>query len=560
MIHNIIATANNNHNNHHSNHDKNDREIPIILMERTNTNDNDHPSKSKMRNDQLSSSRGTKRKHMGESEEGSLFVQHKQQHTDSDEVLFPLQFPPPPEADRVSPTSVVFSNSYSNSNRYLEVEEAVHVATYDANDPSEDRHDYMLNIHLEESISSSGRAEKYNLSLFGVYDGHVGHACSQFAKDHLLKICAKFIALALRCKVINYDDNAHFDDPIDVACPEQITSVEKALEQAFLHFDEKWLNHIVDAPSQTSCFKGGSFNAGSCAVVVALLVRKEELNTDAGYQRPVKLYTAHCGDCRAVLLTGNSETSRNDIKRTRLSSENSRSLLTPGPHEFMPLYDVLDDMEFDNQEQNEEKSNNYLMNHPYCHLSKAIQLTEDHSANNLDEQLLVRGRCHNAPRAISTGPTGICRVAGSLAVTRALGDAYLKVSKMSFGTYKEHCPYITCLPTVSCRNLSSPKSGDVQILCLASDGVFEKLPSNQSIVQVLNEQQSRQSVGSEVTALDAVRVEWNPSESIIQDVLENACLMRNMTKKSLLSLKKGKARRSKHDDMTCLIVDLEAFL
>jgi hypothetical protein len=36
---------------------------------------------------------------------------------------------------------------------------------------------------------------------------------------------------------------------------------------------------------------------------------------------------------------------------------------------------------------------------------------------------------------------GIKRVAGSLAVTRALGDAYLKTPLLSFLPYKSHAPY-----------------------------------------------------------------------------------------------------------------------
>lgn len=56
------------------------------------------------------------------------------------------------------------------------------------------------------------------------------------------------------------------------------------------------------------------------------------------------------------------------------------------------------------------------------------------------------------PRAISAGVGGgIKRVAGSLAVTRALGDAYLKTPLLSFLPYKSHAPYITARPEVNCR-------------------------------------------------------------------------------------------------------------
>ena len=66
---------------------------------------------------------------------------------------------------------------------------------------------------------------------------------------------------------------------------------------------------------------------------------------------------------------------------------------------------------------------------------------------------------------------GIKRVAGSLAVTRALGDAYLKTPRLSFFPYKTHTPYITARPEVNCRPIV--KGGD-KVLMLATDGVWER--------------------------------------------------------------------------------------
>ena len=45
------------------------------------------------------------------------------------------------------------------------------------------------------------------------------------------------------------------------------------------------------------------------------------------------------------------------------------------------------------------------------------------------------------------------RVAGSLAVTRAMGDGYLKRKDLSVRPYIEHCPYITCRPTINYRSI-----------------------------------------------------------------------------------------------------------
>jgi len=113
----------------------------------------------------------------------------------------------------------------------------------------------------------------------------------------------------------------------------------------------------------------------------------------------------------------------------------------------------------------------YLINLPP--VTRPIDLTTDHSAYNRAEVTAVLRRCNNAPRAISAGVGGgIKRVAGSLAVTRALGDAYLKTPLLSFLPYKSHAPYITARPEVNCRPLV--KEGD-KVLILASDGVWGKL-------------------------------------------------------------------------------------
>ncbi|KAL3921381.1 MAG: hypothetical protein SGILL_002774 [Bacillariaceae sp.] len=105
-------------------------------------------------------------------------------------------------------------------------------------------------------------------------------------------------------------------------------------------------------------------------------------------------------------------------------------------------------------------------------VTRPIDLTTDHSAYNPAEVTAVLRRSNNAPRAISAGVGGgIKRVAGSLAVTRALGDAYLKTPLLSFFPYKRHAPYITARPEVNCRPLV--KEGD-KVLILATDGVWER--------------------------------------------------------------------------------------
>ena len=121
---------------------------------------------------------------------------------------------------------------------------------------------------------------------------------------------------------------------------------------------------------------------------------------------------------------------------------------------------------------------------PLSPMMRPIDLTTDHSAYNPAEVTAVLRRCNNAPRAISAASGGgIKRVAGSLAVTRALGDAYLKTPLLSFFPYKRHAPYITARPEVNCRLLS--KGGD-RVLILATDGVWERCSGDDVLRWVRN--------------------------------------------------------------------------
>ena len=93
----------------------------------------------------------------------------------------------------------------------------------------------------------------------------------------------------------------------------------------------------------------------------------------------------------------------------------------------------------------------------------------------------MRERCNNAPRAIvcAKSETGMKRVAGSLAVTRALGDAYLKSPLLSFAPYKKHAPYITAKPEITIRRIKKRRGYlDDKILVLASDGIWERASGN----------------------------------------------------------------------------------
>ncbi len=257
-------------------------------------------------------------------------------------------------------------------------------------------------------------------------------------------------------------------------------------------------------------------------------------------------------------------------------------------------------------------------------ITRPIDLTTDHSAYNPAEVTAVLRRCNNAPRAISAGVGGgIKRVAGSLAVTRALGDAYLKTPLLSFNPYKRHAPYITARPEVNCRPIV--KDGD-KVLILATDGVWERASGEDVLRWVRNyyaeriaeverrksrrlNQCDRCSNDDSVTGrnqdndsderdddLNTSNRKRDPTHSpspptkrrklelgrrtnrrgsakfdsqrnntvadvIVRRVLNKVRRARNISSlHALMSLPPGRARRSKHDDITACVVDLSEFV
>ena len=223
----------------------------------------------------------------------------------------------------------------------------------------------------------------------------------------------------------------------------------------------------------------------------------------------------------------------------------------------------------------------------------ASTLTEDHTPYNQKEASLVRERCKYAPRAIATSSNGgIQRVAGSLSVTRALGDAYLKTPTLSFSPYKAHAPYISALPEVSARMLTPSD----RVLVLASDGVWERV-NGDKIAQWAGDYLSKDrkefvkntSIKSPPPPASVERVRMrrmrmlptrkslstaeqehvnarilnmtSVSDMIVARVLNKVRRKNKMPSLSaLMAVPKGHSRRIKHDDITTIVVDLNGFI
>jgi pyruvate dehydrogenase phosphatase len=206
----------------------------------------------------------------------------------------------------------------------------------------------------------------------------------------------------------------------------------------------------------------------------------------------------------------------------------------------------------------------------------SVDLTIDHSAYNPVEVRHVLRRCKNAPRAIATSSVGgINRVAGSLAVTRALGDAYLKTPHLSFSPYKQNTPYISAQPEISSRIIMADKANGTLLdkyIVLASDGLWECVEGEDVLSWIqsyLHEQPKL--VGGNTSDNRVLPLKFKRSQHILSpnnaaDHIVNR-LLREIRKAknlpslaALVSIPKGRGRRSKHDDITASVIDITGFV
>lgn len=132
------------------------------------------------------------------------------------------------------------------------------------------------------------------------------------------------------------------------------------------------------------------------------------------------------------------------------------------------------------------------------------------------------------------------RTAGHLAVTRALGDAFLKVPQLAPSTMDVSYPYVHAMPSITTIERSLDERA---ILVMASDGVWDFLDKETMMKLILE---------MEADLVDGMP--FGMCESILRDCLDQAAEDAKMDLKELLSLPPGKQRRAIHDDMTLMIL------
>ena len=135
-------------------------------------------------------------------------------------------------------------------------------------------------------------------------------------------------------------------------------------------------------------------------------------------------------------------------------------------------------------------------------------------------------------------------------VTRAMGDGYLKQTKLSQAPFKDHCPYITSTPETHELEISE----DDAFVVLASDGIWDLL-QNEEVVQIVGEALSRKH-GRIDLSLDSAGPQ-QLAQLVVDAALQKVCEDNLLTRSELDRLSFGSKRRRLHDDMSVIVVCLD---
>jgi pyruvate dehydrogenase phosphatase len=368
-------------------------------------------------------------------------------------------------------------------------------------------------------------------------------------------------------------------------------------------------------------------NAGSCCLVT-ILIQKSMYKVQGGkyirYSSEAPcLYTSHLGDCRAILLkhprdddddcSDGEEDDDIENHEALLDSFSDDDDSDDTEEQDADMSSCSSNESHDSFFQDEQRVDN-TRSHRMIPFKKrllpvnrsiviprsivpsvclqSVTLTRDHTPYNHAEAMLVRQRCKSAPNAIAPAISGgIKRVAGSLSVTRALGDAYLKCKRVSFAPFKDHAPYITACPEIRMREIDDR----AMFLVLGTDGVWEKVDgakiakwvskffdklteedkadtldgedcqsiANASVGSTRKRRRdpfsplSAHSIASRTNSLTKSKI----SDVIAWKILNKVRRTRKMKSlKSLMAFPPGRARRLRHDDITACVVDLSGFI
>eukprot|EP00939_MAST-03C_sp_MAST-3C-sp1_P004747 g4747.t1 len=400
-------------------------------------------------------------------------------------------------------------DSHGRTNDLPMLEDCFDVHSYAANKPSED--DYIC---TRQRLQGSGE----HVIIFAVIDGHGGRQCVDFLKKRLSDIVFQRLELLTETieKIASVED------------------VEKELLISLENVDREFVEHAVQVKASVDARRERDNEGSGEKDDPSQPRRRKRSRRRSSKRRPPQivhagacvimtvvfrgvLHVCNAGDCRAMW------TLRRRSDGDALGAGGSSSC----------------DGDYRNRQ--------------------CFSLSRDHKCSDAEEAATVRLRCTSDRRPIrrrrdDRGFDTVedtfrlpLRVAGSLAVTRAVGDSYLKVKELSYPPYANHVPYLQYPCRAEISSHAIPRDSDC-ILVLASDGLWDHLDCDlvtAHITEYRSQNDGRVAGAAECCAVGA---------------LHRAASAFGMAAEELYSLKRGQERRSYHDDVTVLVVSLDGAL
>lgn len=202
-----------------------------------------------------------------------------------------------------------------------------------------------------------------------------------------------------------------------------------------------------------------------------------------------------------------------------------------------------------------------------------LPLTVDQNTSHAGECAKVVARSgdkeairYNESEARGMRREAIKRVGGTLMVTRALGDGYLKAAAYSMPPFNRALPYITSKPKVTRVELDAASDAFVVV---ASDGVWEHMSNDEVAAEVVRiadgeaehgrpAKEGKPGKGKGKERREKGETRDNMATSLIDEVVRLAARKQCMPAAELRSMRPGGPRRGYIDDLTVVIVPLGA--
>lgn len=414
------------------------------------------------------------------------------------------------------------------------------VSISESNAPCEDRYSSK-----EIVLEGVGRIFGY-----GVFDGHGGIMASEIASVQLLEVIFRLIT---ECDKLTLENN-------------QV--ITKLLNDAFLEVDQSILSESMmkqvgysQNVQQDSNLARSASRVGCCGLVLLII-------SDV-------MHFAHVGDCRAVLCRNKVNTANSPrCAAAQVAVENDFNTIDLHITQLEQAHpDTM--IQSKKRKQPSPLHGGSVFQHSAYSL-EIIGVTTDHSpANHLEALALHHRTCDPKPIRKSENDKKVkfapVRVAGSLSVTRAFGDGYLKTAPLSVEPYINMLPYLTCRPTVTTKHIDP---GDSFII-LASDGLWNYISakelhsvmrqasaSTQGIPTQSNHTLPSTASPSSLFANTSATSETNTtshtdmSSAIVDRCLDIARNHWNISREEFDALQPGNARRDYIDDITVMVISL----